>query len=380
MSKVHRSPVSVKDPVAALIDHARDVLKEDAPELPREGPTSDPRVSLPRVSDSVLERLESDDVSAAEREALLALGVHAQDVLHQLHRHAADHRVRLLGQVRASLSRLRQIRSSAALLDRVCEEAVGSCGVRRVVLSRVEGSTWYPWMAHFDDDRAAEAEFVRHIRGVSIDLAQAPIEAKVLREGRPRIVADASGSRGYGPIIVKSRSTSYVVAPITPAGRVVGFLHADHHPDATAVDAVDRDVLWAFAEGFGRIYERVELHERLQAQRHRVRETFELVESITAAIEDSDIALDLDPDDRSTPTEPALRGGPAPAAIDELLTDREREVLSCIVRGLGNAAIAERLVITEGTVKSHVKHLLRKVGAANRAELIAMSMGFVQAR
>lgn len=39
--------------------------------------------------------------------------------------------------------------------------------------------------------------------------------------------------------------------------------------------------------------------------------------------------------------------------------------------GHTNARIARRLVISEGTVKSHVKHILRKLGAANRAEAVA---------
>ena len=42
-----------------------------------------------------------------------------------------------------------------------------------------------------------------------------------------------------------------------------------------------------------------------------------------------------------------------------------------MVRGLSNAAIAERLVIKVGTVKSHVKHILRKLGAVNRAAAIS---------
>jgi DNA-binding NarL/FixJ family response regulator len=48
-----------------------------------------------------------------------------------------------------------------------------------------------------------------------------------------------------------------------------------------------------------------------------------------------------------------------------------------MVRGASNAAIAEQLVIKEGTVKSHVKHILRKLGAVNRAETISRYMGVV---
>ena len=65
-------------------------------------------------------------------------------------------------------------------------------------------------------------------------------------------------------------------------------------------------------------------------------------------------------------------------AIDALLTEREREVLQMMAAGLTNSAIAERLVIREGTVKSHVKHILRKIGAVNRAEAIARYLGAVQ--
>ena len=53
--------------------------------------------------------------------------------------------------------------------------------------------------------------------------------------------------------------------------------------------------------------------------------------------------------------------------VDELHTEREREVLELMVAGATNSTIAERLVITEGTVKSHVKHILRKLGAVNRS-------------
>jgi DNA-binding CsgD family transcriptional regulator len=46
-----------------------------------------------------------------------------------------------------------------------------------------------------------------------------------------------------------------------------------------------------------------------------------------------------------------------------------------MVRGASNAAIAEKLIIKEGTVKSHVKHILRKLDAVNRAEAISRYMG-----
>jgi DNA-binding NarL/FixJ family response regulator len=45
--------------------------------------------------------------------------------------------------------------------------------------------------------------------------------------------------------------------------------------------------------------------------------------------------------------------------------------------GATNVRIAEQLVISEGTVKSHVKHILRKLRAANRAEAVARYLRIV---
>jgi LuxR family maltose regulon positive regulatory protein len=58
-----------------------------------------------------------------------------------------------------------------------------------------------------------------------------------------------------------------------------------------------------------------------------------------------------------------------PSPPVELLTPREREVLSLLALGLPNRAIAEHLVTSEATVKSHVHHLIDKLGVRNRAEV-----------
>jgi LuxR family transcriptional regulator, regulator of acetate metabolism len=67
----------------------------------------------------------------------------------------------------------------------------------------------------------------------------------------------------------------------------------------------------------------------------------------------------------------------------ESLTAREAEVLRLLARGLTNREIAQQLVVREGTIKYHVKNILRKLGAAGRADAVSRYLratGMTQAR
>jgi DNA-binding NarL/FixJ family response regulator len=65
---------------------------------------------------------------------------------------------------------------------------------------------------------------------------------------------------------------------------------------------------------------------------------------------------------------------------DEALTAREKDVLLHVAGGNRNKDIAERLFITEDTVKVHVKHIMEKLGASDRTEAvtIALRRGIIQ--
>jgi DNA-binding NarL/FixJ family response regulator len=64
---------------------------------------------------------------------------------------------------------------------------------------------------------------------------------------------------------------------------------------------------------------------------------------------------------------------PVDSAVLDRLTEREREVLALVARGLTNAEIGERLYVSAATAKTHVGRLLSKLHARDRAQLVALA-------
>jgi LuxR family transcriptional regulator, regulator of acetate metabolism len=329
--------------------------------------------------------VEADGPSLAELgSSLVELHRFRSDV----HDHEVHERLNRLEAMEASLPQLRYIDDPDRLLCKACEAVVHSCGFDRAMLSRVEDSIWRPWKSYAVNDRHFERAFRRWLATTpEIPLSHLLLENEMIRRRAPALVTNPDDDpRVYRPMAEASALKSYVAAPLMPTGKVIGFLHADY--ENAVVTELDRDILWAFAEAFGQIFERAVLLARLRHQRDEVRRAMHLVEGVLDDLASADIELaghDLRRGDVMTVPRLSQAASLSPMSrIESLLTPRELEVLALMATGATNSRIAERLVITDGTVKSHVKRILRKLRSANRSEAVArylkLTMGQRSAR
>ena len=159
-----------------------------------------------------------------------------------------------------------------------------------------------------------------------------------------------------------------------PEGRVIAFLHAS----TLAVDDIlDRDVLSAFAEGYGYALERTILLRRMHEQGERIRQLVHSTEAALTDIREAGLQITTASAGLEAVESDSVRSAmfAAPhSRIHELLTRRELEIIELLAHGETNRQIAGRIVVSEGTVKSHVSQILRKMHAANRAEAVSKYM------
>ncbi|WP_306361797.1 LuxR C-terminal-related transcriptional regulator [Nocardia sp. CC227C] len=240
-----------------------------------------------------------------------------------------------------AIARLHGARGVDDLLSRAAE-AMGAMGFDRALVSTTSGQRWHLHTMFVVDDKPWADAILAAGRESSPTLDGNLVESDIVQRARPGLVFDVQHNpRVVRPLVEMTKCSSYAVAPLTMNGAVVGLVHGDYYFQRREADATARAMLAVFAAGLGHALAGASLLDGVTA----LRGGFDrLTGSATAS--------------------PGYLEGPA-------LSARELEVVELLAAGRANRQIARDLAISEATVKTHITHILRKLGAANRAEAVA---------
>ena len=282
-----------------------------------------------------------------------------------------------LDRARAAVDDLRSLTSPATMLARAPEALCGASTFRRSLLSVVADGQMLAQVAHFTADRAGADAALEQLRARPLRLEHPLIETEMLRRRRATIVTDAPVHARVDPDMLAVMGwRAYAAAPLVVGANVIGVLHADRGRDQD-LDVLDRDVLWEFTSALAQAYESASLRRALRHEREQMRSFLDWLGARSGELTDAPIRLATV---ARTPRASSSALAEPPLAstrrddrtvFEGLLTRRELDVLRLLADGCSNRAIAEGLVISEGTVKFHVNRILRKLRVANRAQAVS---------
>jgi DNA-binding CsgD family transcriptional regulator len=257
-----------------------------------------------------------------------------------------------------AVRRLGELGSAAGILAKAAAELGASGQFDRVVLSEVVNGTLRPLAVWDAADQAAAERLLADQGAKPVRLDYPLIEAEVARHLRATIVSPGR-ARTPGPLAATWGWQSCVVAALTAEGETIGLLHADAAAGGRTLDALDAEVAGKFAEGLSGVFERAVLRHTLELHRAELQSAGEWISGRLSRLSDA------------AAFEPSRAATSAERRLVQSLTPRELEVLRLMARGNTNLAIANALVVREGTVKYHVKNILRKLGATSRSDAVA---------
>lgn len=282
-----------------------------------------------------------------------------------------------LDRARGAVDELRRLTSPTTMLTRAPEELCGASAFQRSLLSLVGEGQMLTQAAHFAGDRAGAEAALARLQAQPLRLEHPLIETEMLRRRRATIVADAAvHARVDQGMLEVMGWRAYAAAPLVVGGRVIGVLHADRGRKQEP-DVLDRDVLWEFTSALAQAYESASLRRALRHEREQMRSFLGWLGARSGELTDAPIRLATvartPRASTSTFAEAALPGSRRDdrTVFEGLLTRRELDVVRLLADGCSNRAIAEALVISDGTVKFHVNRILRKLRVANRAQAVS---------
>lgn len=252
--------------------------------------------------------------------------------------------------------------SISGLFGRASEAARVECGFSRAVMLGVEDGLLTAKLMPALDDPASDA-LRRQLLAAPVRLVPGTIEAEFIRlaEGGRSSLID-------GPSLLRSLHglEQLAIGAVIPETRVLALLVADRPGPAVGFD--DRALLQGFAQLVACSLERVVLRQRLAELAAEVRYLTVSTGALVGEAIGGEIALPVD-----NGAGLVFAGGPAfraraPEHVPDLFTRRELTIVRLLIAGRSNREIAETLQLSPDTVKKYMSRVMRKVGAANRAD------------
>ena len=299
------------------------------------------------------ERGARDDAGSVVRQSPLTDFLQAQVAARQMR---ASDRADVVRSLTAGIRRMKKAGSLQGLGRQACTELCDVLGFDSALLSFVEDGGFVVE----ESDHGLGGPTVIPRRECAAERA-----AIRLRDTTRTNEGDMPPSAGYQELL---GSVNYLVAPVVAKSQVVALIHVGRRSEDGVTDD-DVDVLDAFASAYSLMHERMLNTERVHQQRTSIARAAARLTEQADRIAAATISFDVEDDTGVGP--PAIA---ADSALSGTLSDRERQVFERLVLGASNAEIADELVITIETVKTHVKRILRKIGAINRSEAIALYM------
>ncbi|MEV0685199.1 LuxR C-terminal-related transcriptional regulator [Nocardia sp. NPDC050378] len=335
--------------IAEIAEHANSVLDRD----PAEHQASLGAGSLGALWDLVTTRALRDAEAEGSSPTRLAELIDLLDRIRAAESMQARirlaNRTQRLSKVHAALSELSAVTTVESLLTRIPEATCG-LGFDRALVSTVDGA-WRLHTMHVVRDPRWAADIVAVGRENPPILDHGLVENDTVVDARAVLVHEVQDNpRVNRPLAEVTKSSSYGIAPLLVDGEVVGLVHGDCYHQQRVLDDVDQLLLSAFAQGVSQQLARVSMLEGMSAIRAQL-------EGLGRW---------------STPRHAVTRSIAMSRDDDEVLTRREVQIVRLLAQGDSNARIARRLTISEGTVKTHITRVLRKLGAANRAEAVSI--------
>jgi LuxR family transcriptional regulator, regulator of acetate metabolism len=265
--------------------------------------------------------------------------------------------------VGAAIRRLRVAASPERLFREAANALCDTMGFERAAVFSLQGRSLVLESLRERGVRGSRNGVVAQLRADPVKLEPWVRESEVLRRREPILVADARKDRRVLGLL--PGTGSFVAAPVVCDEQALALVHADRGREGKAVTDQDRDMLWVFAEALGYALERCLLAERLRTQSEQVIALVRSTEAGVTGLGKADMQLPA----LRFPSQ-GVRNG-TDRGMSSLLTRRELEVFGMLAEGESNARIAQRLVVSDDTVKTHVKHILRKLGVNNRSQAVS---------